>query len=70
MTPIARVFAVREGVSPRQAQEAVRAATDILEWRLGCAPPEWRIVRLAQALIEHDRTRPAEDDLFAPRRSP
>ena len=35
MTPIARVFAVREGVSPRQAQEAVRAATDILEWRLG-----------------------------------
>ena len=32
--------------------EAMRDATDILEWRLGPNAPGWRVYRLAQALID------------------
>jgi hypothetical protein len=66
---LARQVAEAERVPRLEARKAIEAATEILEWRLDSAPQFWRVVRLAQALIEHDRKRPADDDLFAPRRS-
>jgi hypothetical protein len=31
--------------------QAVQDARDILEWRLGPRPPQWRVLRLAQVLM-------------------
>jgi hypothetical protein len=59
-----QALAVRQGVSVAEAREAVQAATEILEWQFGC-PPEWRVLRLAQALIDDDRKR--QGNLFATR---
>jgi hypothetical protein len=57
----AHTLAFETGVSLAEAREALEAAADILEWRLGRAE-EWRVVRLAKAIIEHDRKR--QGDLF------
>jgi hypothetical protein len=48
-----------ERASRLQAREAVAAAIAILEWRLECDPPPWRVERLARLLIEYERTRAA-----------
>lgn len=39
-------------VSGRRSEraEAMRDARDILQWRIGPNPPEWRVERLAEAL--------------------
>jgi hypothetical protein len=52
------------GVAVAEARDAIQAATEILEWRFGCAP-EWRVLRFAQALIDDDRKR--QGDLFTMR---
>jgi hypothetical protein len=52
-------------VTVAEARDSIQAAAEILQWRLGCAP-EWRVLRLAKALLERERRRPG--DLFEPRR--
>ena len=56
---LAYELASLDGVSRALAREAVQAATEILEWRLGCAPPQ-RVFRLARAMTEHERKPPAQ----------
>lgn len=44
----------RTAAKPKDAAfaEALGAAREILQWRLGPNPPEWRVLRLANAMIE------------------
>ena len=51
----AQVLAARTGASVPEVREAIEAAYDVIQWRTGCKPPEGRALRLAQAIIEHER---------------